>query len=58
MMLCALSMIVMGGHQELELVHLSAQRKHILLDTLCALFPPSHLDTGTLGGVTKRLRLS
>jgi hypothetical protein len=40
--------------QGLTLVHFSAQRKHILLDTFGACFSPSLLDRGTRGGVTKR----
>jgi hypothetical protein len=42
-----------GGGQGLPLVHFSAQRKHILWDTLGARFSPSLLDRGTRGGVTK-----
>jgi RNA 3'-terminal phosphate cyclase-like protein len=37
----------------LTLVHVSSQCKHILWDTLGASFPPSLLDRGTWGGVTK-----
>jgi len=44
---------VVGPCQGLTLVHFSAQRKHILLDTLGALFSPSLLDRRTRGGVTK-----
>ena len=40
------------SRQGLTLVHFSAQRKHILLDTLGACFSPSLLDSGTRGGVT------
>ena len=39
--------------QGLTLVHFSAQRKHVLWDTLGAWFPPSLLDRGTPGSVTK-----
>jgi hypothetical protein len=39
--------------QGLTLVHISAQRKHILRDTLGARCSPSLLDRGTHGGVTK-----
>jgi len=39
--------------QGLTLVHFLAQSKHILCDTLGARFPPSLLDRGTQGGVTK-----
>jgi len=39
--------------QGLTLVHFSAQCKQILWDTLGACFPPSLLDWGTRGGVTK-----
>jgi len=38
--------------QGLTLVHHSAQRKHILWDTLGAWFPPSLSDRGTSRGVT------
>ena len=38
--------------QGLTLVHYSAQRKHILWDTLGASFSPSLLDRGTRRGVT------
>jgi len=41
------------ARQGRTLVHYSAQRKHILWDTLVALNPPSQLDRGTRGGVTK-----
>jgi hypothetical protein len=37
----------------LTLVHVSAQREHILWDTLGARFSPSLLDRRTRGGVTK-----
>ena len=39
--------------QGLTLVHFSAQRKHILWDTMGAWFSPNLLDRGTRGGVTK-----
>ena len=41
------------GFQGLSLVHLSAQRKHILWDMFGACFPPTLLDRGTRGDVTK-----
>jgi hypothetical protein len=41
------------SRQGLTLVHLSAQRKHFLWDSLGALISPSLLDRGTRGGVTK-----
>jgi len=46
------------GRQGLTLVHFSAQRKHILLDTLGALFSPSLLDRGHGEVCPKRLRSS
>jgi hypothetical protein len=39
--------------QGLTIIHFSAQRKHILWDTLGARVSPSLLDRGTRGGVTK-----
>jgi hypothetical protein len=42
-----------ADHQGLTLVHYSAQRKHILGDTLGASFSPSLSYRGTRGGVTK-----
>jgi len=38
--------------QGLTLVHFSAQRMHILWDTLGAIFFPGLLDRGARGGVT------
>jgi len=40
-----------AADQGLTLVHLSAQRKQILWDTLGARFPPTLSDRGTRGGV-------
>ena len=42
-----------ASDQGLTLVHFWAQRELILWDTLGASFPPSLLDRGTRGGVTK-----
>jgi len=50
----ALDRALMAFHGKgLTLVHFSAQRKHTLRDTLGAWFPPSLLDRGTRGRVTK-----
>jgi hypothetical protein len=49
--------IELPAPQGLTLVHISAQRMHILWDTSGASFPPSPLDRGTRGGVTRTAKV-
>jgi len=49
----AFAILSSASDQGLTLVNCSAQRKHVLWDTLGARISPSLLDKGTRGGVTK-----